>query len=179
MSDVAFLPAGPLDASTLAGLVEILRQVVAAGASVGFLASLDDAEARAYWQAVAADPEVLLWVARVEGRVVASVQLGPCPRPNGRHRAELQKLIVAPAHRGQGLARRLLEAAEAEARARGLTLLVLDTEEGSPAERIYSHLGWSRVGRIPDYAAQPDGTLIATVYFYKRLSPSGEEPEPA
>ncbi|MEL6189438.1 MAG: GNAT family N-acetyltransferase [Myxococcota bacterium] len=169
MSEVAFLPASIVDAPTLAGLVRLLRDVVGAGASVGFLAPLDAQHARTYWEGVAADPAVLLWIATVDGEVAGSIQLAPCFKPNGRHRADLQKLIVGPAFRGRGLARKLLDAVEREAQARGISLLVLDTEEDSDAEHIYPHLGWTRVGRIPEYATQPDGTLIATVYFYKLL----------
>ena len=49
------------------------------------------------------------------------------------------------------------------------TLLVLDTNEGSDAERLYARLGWQRVGSIPDFSIQPRGGLRATVVYYKRL----------
>lgn len=81
----------------------------------------------------------------------------------------MQKLLVLRSERGRGIASRLMAAVEAEALARGLKLLVLDTLQGSAAEAIYAHLGWMRAGMIPDYAAHPDGELAPTVYFYKRL----------
>jgi hypothetical protein len=62
-----------------------------------------------------------------------------------------------------------MEAAEREARVEGRTLLVLDTVTGDPAERLYTRLGWSRVGVIPDYALYPDGRLCGTTVFYKAL----------
>ena len=68
---------------------------------------------------------------------------------------------------------RLIGADEAEAFARGRTVLVLDTATGSPAEAIYARLGWSRVGVIPDYALYPDGRFCATTLFFKRLGESG------
>ena len=40
---------------------------------------------------------------------------------------------------------------------------------GSHAETVYQHLGWHKVGDVPDYAAEPDGTLHATAIHYKRL----------
>ena len=49
------------------------------------------------------------------------------------------------------------------------SLLVLDTLAGSHAETVYRHLGWHKVGDVPDYAAEPDGTLHATAIHYKRL----------
>jgi hypothetical protein len=63
-----------------------------------------------------------------------------------------------------------MRAAEDEARAAGKTLLVLDTVTGSTAERLYTRLGWTRVGVIPDYALMPEGGLCATTYFYRRLA---------
>lgn len=64
------------------------------------------------------------------------------------------------------------ETAAAEA---GMSLLVLDTLRGSAAERIYAHMGWTRVGEIPAYAASPDGELHPTVYFYKTIQAQGGE----
>lgn len=71
--------------------------------------------------------------------------------------------------RGRGLGRRLLGAAEEAAAASGITLLHLDTETDSPAERLYGSAGWTRAGVIPDYAADPAGVLRPTTLYYKRL----------
>lgn len=60
-----------------------------------------------------------------------------------------------------------MNAAESCAGVNGKTILVLDTQPGSQAEFIYEHLGWSKVGNIPDYVASPDGSLHTTAYFYK------------
>ena len=62
-----------------------------------------------------------------------------------------------------------MEQAEADARAEGKTLLVLDTVTGSTAERLYARLGWQRLGVIPDYALYPDGRLCDTTVFWKRI----------
>lgn len=161
-----------LKAEDIAALAKLLQATVEAGASVGFLAPLEEGEARAYWQAVGGalgGPALRCWVAEMNGQPVGSVQLAPCLRANGRHRAEIQKLMVHPAHRRAGIAAGLMQAAEDAAHAQGCTLLVLDTEAGSPAERFYRHLGWEAVGDIPDYALTPDGQLLTTRYFYKRL----------
>ena len=138
----------------------------------GFLAPLSIDRATRYWEQVLASlgDGLLLWVAETEGRVVGSVQLAPSQKENGRHRAELQKLFVLSAFRGQGIATRLMAAAETAALAAGRTLLVLDTLAGSDAEPVYRHLGWQRAGEIPNYAASPDGQLFPTVYYYKLLA---------
>ncbi|MCP5149915.1 MAG: GNAT family N-acetyltransferase [Ectothiorhodospiraceae bacterium] len=156
-------------------LAALLVDAVDGGASVGYLAPLAPERARHYWSDVlsALGPELRLWVAEVDGTVAGSVQLAPSGRENGRHRAEIQRLLVHRAHRGKGIARALMAAAEDEARRLGRTMLVLDTQRGSAAEAIYGHLGWQRAGEIPDYAATPDGSLQPTVYFYKQLVTTG------
>jgi GNAT superfamily N-acetyltransferase len=157
--------------SELGQLAELLRDSVDGGASVGFLPPLAEEEARGYWQPVlaeAAGGARVLLVARQHGRIVGTVQLALERRPNGRHRAEVQKLLVHRSVRRQGIARRLMAAIEAEARAAGRTLLVLDTLEGHAAEQLYPAIGYVRAGRIPQFARTPDG-LEATVVFYKVL----------
>ncbi|MEU8762650.1 GNAT family N-acetyltransferase [Streptomyces sp. NPDC048659] len=150
------------------GLGDLLVDAVASGASLGFLAPLEPAEAAAWWTGAAGDREV--WAAYGPGdEVLGAVTLVRDGKANGRHRGEIAKLVVHRAARGRGLGPRLLAAAEAHAAATGLTLLVLDTETGSPAERLYRAAGWSEAGSIPDFAAGPGGALKATTLFYKRL----------
>jgi acetyltransferase len=155
----------------IAPLAELLIDAVHGGASVGFLAPLASHTAQTYWQGVlqSLDDSLLLWVAELDGRVVGSVQLALCAKENGRHRGEVQKLFVHRAARGLGIASRLMAAAEAEARRRQRTLLVLDTLLGSQAEAVYRHLGWTRAGEIPQYAAAPDGEIFPTVVYFKAI----------
>ena len=47
---------------------------------------------------------------------------------------------------------------------------MLDTRQGDPAEALYASLGWVRAGVIPDYARSADGSLHATVIYYKLLA---------
>ena len=154
----------PSAAASLAGMPDLLVDVVHDGASVGFLAPLAPATATAYWSGVYASlgDALLLWVAESDGVAVGSVQLAPSMKQNGRHRAEVQKLLVPRAWRSRGVAKRLLAETEAWARAHGRTLLVLDTS-------AYRRLGWQDIGGIPDYAAGTDGALRANRIFYKRL----------
>jgi hypothetical protein len=65
-----------------------------------------------------------------------------------------------------------MRAAEECARAERLTLLLLDTCKGGAAERLYQSLGWERVGEVPDFALNPDGSWCTTVFFYKALGQS-------
>lgn len=62
-----------------------------------------------------------------------------------------------------------MERADVEARAEGRTLLVLDTVTGGTADRLYTRLGWTRVGEIPGYALYPDGGPCGSTIFWKAL----------
>jgi acetyltransferase len=59
---------------------------------------------------------------------------------------------------------------EEAARQEGRLLLVLDTRLGDDAERLYTRMGYLRVGIIPQFARSSSGSLDATVIFYRDLS---------
>ncbi|GAA1823106.1 GNAT family N-acetyltransferase [Planosporangium flavigriseum] len=167
--DADLLDSGPV-ASAESGLADVLVDCVSGGASVGFLAGLTQDEARAWWRGALQDPNSLTWVARDEsGRIIGTVRLLLATQPNGAHRAEVAKLLVHRDSRGRGCAWALLSTLEETARKLGRTVLVLDTQTGSPAERRYERMGWQRVGVIEDYAATPDGRLEPTTLMSKRL----------
>jgi acetyltransferase len=153
-------------------LAALLQDAVEGGAAVGFLPPLSLAEAAAYWRevvsAVSAAGRILL-VAVQDGALVGTVQLDLAARPNGRHRAEVSKVLVHSAHRRQGVGRALMLAIEAEAARAGRTTLVLDTRLDDAGEALYTSLGYQRAGVIPNYARSADGTLHATVVMYKLL----------
>ncbi|MFB6835632.1 GNAT family N-acetyltransferase [Streptomyces sp. NPDC056361] len=155
------------------GLAALLVDAVDGGASVGFRAPLEPAEAAAWWARAAgeaAEGVRDVWAALgPDGRPAGVVTLVRAGTANGRHRGEIARLLVHRSARGRGLGRRLLAAAEAHAAATGLTLLVLDTQTDSPAERLYRAAGWTAAGTIPDFAADPYGTLRPTTLYYKRL----------
>jgi acetyltransferase len=154
-------------------LVELLQDAVHNGASVGFVSPLRREVARQYWHDIIKDIRQgsrLLLVLRIGKRVAGSVQLDLCMRPNGTHRAEVQKLFVLTSARRQGFGRALMAAIEQEARNARRSLLYLDTESHKPAEAMYRRLGWLPAGEIPDYALSPDGHLCGTTIFYKKIA---------
>lgn len=63
--------------------------------------------------------------------------------------AKIEYLWIAAPYRRTGLGRRLVEAAEAEARARGCDVVVLDTHDFQ-APGFYAKLGYVAVGRTED-----------------------------
>ncbi|GGK42981.1 GNAT family N-acetyltransferase [Salinarimonas ramus] len=155
-----------------AALADIHRACVARGASVSLMADTPREEALAFWRSVAADVGAggtILLVAENDGRMVGTVQVCAAGRPNQPHRGDLAKMLVHPDAQGRGVGTALLAAAEREALAAGLWLLVLDTTPGTAAERLYTRGSWEPVGVIPDFALWPDGRLGATKLFYKDL----------
>ncbi|MGW1408807.1 N-acetyltransferase family protein [Streptomyces sp. NPDC002403] len=153
-------------------LAALLVDTVNGGSSVGFLAPLDRDTAAAWWRERAGAVEAGLlqvWIARDAERVAGTIGLVPARLPNARHRAEVAKLMVRPSARGRGVGRSLLDAVERSAAGTGVTLLVLDTESGSPAERLYRSAGWTECGSIPDYAGDPAGALRPTTLYYKAI----------
>jgi GNAT superfamily N-acetyltransferase len=152
-------------------LAHLLLDAIDSGAGVSFMPGLTDAEAEAWWRSVldSLTSRAVLLVARDEQGIVGTVQLQPAWAPNQPHRADVAKLIVHRRARGRGVARALMRALEEAAVSAGFTLLVLDTCEASAAERLYRSLGWVRVGVVPGFALNPDGSMCDTVFFYKSL----------
>jgi ribosomal protein S18 acetylase RimI-like enzyme len=155
--------------SDIAQLADILIAVVDQGASVGYLPPLEPADAAAYWSSVL-EPGVVLLVAERGQQIVGTAQLIGAMRPNGRHRAEVAKVLVHPRAQRQGIGRALLAAIDDAARADERSLLVLDTRAGDPSNQLYRSAGYVEVGQIPRYARAADGTLADTVIYYKELA---------
>ena len=102
---------------------------------------------------------------RDAGRVVAGISgwtWGDC--------CEMQNLWVEPGLRGQGLATRLIAAAESEATARGCSQTVHFTY-AFQARALYEQNGYELVGRVEDF---PSGTDV--LWYRKRLPPI-QDPE--
>lgn len=159
--------------SVLPDLMELLRDAVANDASVGFLHPVAPEVNESFWrevhQVIENRNRVLLVSYDGQDKVTGTIQLDLATRPNALHRGEVQKLLVHTTHRRQGIAKALIDAVEECARQLNRTLLVLDTFQGSDAERLYGKWGYVRVGVIPEYARVNDNSLQATVVFYKLL----------
>ncbi|GAA1085907.1 GNAT family N-acetyltransferase [Kitasatospora arboriphila] len=165
------LTAEALDAAAPA-LAGLLIDAVRAGASVGFPADLTDEAATAWWRArvdAVAAGALSVPPAGPAGAPLGTVSLALEQYPNGAHRAEIGKLLVHSTARRRGLGRTLLALAERAAAERGRTLLLLDTETDSDAELLYRSSGWTALGTVPGYAADPAGTLRPSTFFYKHL----------
>ena len=163
---------GALSADDLNQLAETLDQAVAQGASIGFVPPFGHAQALVFWQKLIPafmSGERRLLVARLNGKIVGTVQLAVSQPANGTHRGDVNKLMVHPDARRLGIARSLMVAIELVARSAGKTLLVLDTISGGAAEGLYTSLEYKVAGRIPVYAVSTEGELESTTVMYKVL----------
>jgi GNAT superfamily N-acetyltransferase len=160
--------------SDLEALADILRAVVYDGAGVSFVVPFSIDDARVFWltsvlPGVQARTRRVL-IARLDQRIVGTVQIDLATPPNQQHRAEILKLLVHPSARRRGIARALMIAVEPVARAEGRTLLTLDTWTGRPAEALYVSLGYVVAGVIPRYArGSLTPQLEPTTIMYKHL----------
>lgn len=156
----------------LAALADVLLDCVQGGASVSFMASLSHAEAISFFESVlerVQHGDRILLEAFIDSRLVGTVQILTAMPPNQPHRADVAKLLVLQSVRRQGVGRELMKHVEEMSRQAGKTLLVLDTETGGHAEKLYVSLGWTTVGVIPRYALYPDGAWCDTTFFCKQL----------
>lgn len=139
------------------------RSPAASGALVRYYRELAD---RFGFDAPAADdlaafqpPDGLFLLARTADDVVGCAGL----RRLDATTAEVKRMWIDPAHRGQGLARRLLAALEQAARTAGRTRMVLDTNSAlREAIGLYRRAGYRSVERYND---NPD----AQCWFAKQL----------
>jgi ribosomal protein S18 acetylase RimI-like enzyme len=167
------IPTARLDAD-LEELADVLRAVVYDGAGVSFVVPFSIDESRAFWMTqvlpgVQARSRRVM-VARLDRRIVGTVQIDLATPPNQQHRAEVLKLLVHPAARRRGIARELMIAIEKAASEEGRTLLTLDTWTGRAAEDLYRSLGYLAAGVIPRYArGSLTPELEPTTIMFKEL----------
>ncbi|MFN5524911.1 GNAT family N-acetyltransferase [Bradyrhizobium sp.] len=132
-----------------------------------YYAELSRRFARGYDVALSRDPDATdmiaprgaFFVALSDGLPLGCVGL----KGAGSPLAEIKRLWVAPAARGLGLARRLMDAAETAARQLLITTLRLDTNSAlGEAMQLYRRTGWTEIERFND-DPYPD------LFFEKRL----------
>jgi ribosomal protein S18 acetylase RimI-like enzyme len=171
MSEIAIAPLTD-EPTTRSALTKMLIEAVASGGSVSFMHPLAPEQADAFWRnslAAADRGERIVLGAFDADKLIGTVTLLLDLPPNQPHRAEIAKMMTRISHRGRGVARALMHAAENLAIARGRTLLVLDTATEDGAAGLYEGLGFTLSGIIPDYALKPHGGLVGTMIYWKRI----------
>ena len=100
------------------------------------------------------DPDVRLWEARMDGSLAGTVAL----RRIGARQVEVKTMRIAPAFRGRGLARELLEFVLDKAREGHERTVFLETGVADlfvPARGLYASAGFVRCGPYGEYGPDP------------------------
>ena len=111
-------------------------------------------------------PNIVFFVARMDGEAVG------CGGVEFRDDfAELKRMYVRPASRGNGIGRAILDRLEAEARGRGVGRLVLETGDVlHPAIRMYERAGFTRCAAFGPYTTMPPQSVERSVFMEKRIA---------
>lgn len=110
-------------------------------------------------------PGVLFFIARLGGEAVGCGGIAL-----QGDSAEVKRMYVRHAARGHSVARTILDRLKAEARARGVSRLTLETGDAQHAAiRFYERSGFTRCGAFGDYAAMPAPAIERSVFFEKRI----------
>ncbi len=122
-------------------------------------------------------PEVAFYVARIGERAVGIAALvtegaGPSGAqasdvrvpavPDALPRGELKRMFVDPSARGRGVAAALLTRIEADAAARGIREIVLETGDlHHAAQALYTRYGYRRIPQFGQYIGEPHSVCFA------------------
>jgi ribosomal protein S18 acetylase RimI-like enzyme len=135
----------------------VVEAVVRDGGAVGWVGVPDRTETAHWLAAIAA--EVAAGRSRMAllgagGRVAALGRWTRYPKATVAVNAEVLQVMVHPAARGQGLARRLVGALVEDARAHRIETLTLDVRGNNHAAMaLYESFGFVPYGRLPDFVA--------------------------
>ncbi len=175
MTSVAVERLGLFSDEDLAALCEAANAAIIDGGGFGWVNPPGHAALEAYFKGVLLVPGRELFVSRIDGTPVGSVQLVRPPRNNEAQAfaAHLTHSFVAPYARGHGLARMMTARVEEGARALGYHALNLDVRETQEAAiALYESMGYIRWGIHPAYA-RVGGRTVRGIYYYKPLQPHG------
>ncbi len=159
-------------------LWRILEPTIRAGESYALPQDLGREEALAYW--TGPDRETFVAEAGGEagggaggdagGEVVGTYFLRANQAGGGAHVANCG-YMTAPWAAGRGVARRMCEHSLAHARERGFRAMqfnfVVSTNER--AVRLWQHLGFAVVGRLPLAFRRPDGSYVDALVMFRAL----------
>jgi RimJ/RimL family protein N-acetyltransferase len=172
MSDLVIRRATAADAPRL---VELARQV--SSEPEGWLLSSSDwrsaGDERHYLRAIRRSPHAAVYVAEVEGEIVARLSLARDPHPASSHVADLG-LMVDASHRRLGIGRALLAQAAAWARELGVSKLELHVfPHNAPALALYESFGFTKEGyRRRHY--RRDGDYLDAILMAYEVAPTLE-----
>ncbi len=168
MGDIAVRPARPAD---IVAITEIYADAVANGTASYELIPPNRSEMESRFTALAEGRFPYL-VAERDGKVVGYAYAGPFrPRPAYRFTVE-DSVYVAPAAKGKGVGRALLEALIAEVADRGFRQVVAVIGDGRPDSAsviLHEKLGFRHAGRL-EGSGYKMGRWLDTVFMQLEMN---------
>lgn len=156
-------PAIPGDAAAIAA---IILPTIRAGTTYTLDRDMTEADALAYW--LGADKQS--FVAEQAGTVVGTYYIRPNQAGGGGHVCNCGYMTSAAAA-GRGIASRMCEHSLGHARAAGYRAMqfnfVVSTNER--AVRLWQHLGFAIVGRLPAAFEHPEFGYVDALVMYRTL----------
>ena len=155
----------------LADLCNITEQAVKAGGGFGWLSVPPRNTLNKYWKGVVLIQNRKLIVGRVNKAIAGTLQLISQPSNNEAQQKifNITSHFVAPWARGYGLAKALIDKAEAIATDKGASHIQLDVRQTQDAAiQLFKSKGYEQWGTNPCYAIV-DGKNIEGLYFFKKL----------
>jgi ribosomal-protein-alanine N-acetyltransferase len=134
----------------------------------------DRADRRGFRHAVRS-PTIICRVAEMDGQVCGYVIV---ERRRTSDLGRLTSIAVSPETSGSGIGRRLLDAAESEARAAGCARMRLEVRaDNAPARRLYEAAGYTLIETVPGY--YEDGADACRYEKVLSAAPGKTGPRPA
>jgi ribosomal protein S18 acetylase RimI-like enzyme len=164
------------DGEVRAQVARVVTAVTAEGGAVGWLDVPAAAEIGAWLDEILAAVgagQARLAVVAVAGRIEGLGRWERYRKPTVAVNADVQQVMLHPGARGGGLARALVTALVADARAHGVEVLTLDVRGNNHAAMaLYESCGFVVRGRLPDFVAV-GGERWDRVIYAQDLRPPG------
>ena len=155
----------------LADLCNITEQAIRAGGGFGWLKVPPRKVLNKYWNGLVVVQSRILVVGRLNNAIAGALQLG-LQSPNNEAQKDIATItshFVAPWARGYGLAKNMIDHAEAIAKENSIFCVQLDIRETQEAAiQLFKSKGYEHWGTNPGYA-QIEGNIIKGLYFYKNI----------
>lgn len=132
-----------------------------------FLASLSVEQREEMWQGFfeSEHQDSFLYVAEMDGQVVAFCNFGPRREDLANYDCEMYAIYMLEAYQRKGIGGMLMRAAMAKLREEGYTAMYLWVMEGNPAMDFYEKIGGTRIADRPFSA--DDATAQEYAYGYR------------
>jgi len=158
----------PLESADWSAVWHFLEPVLRAGDTYGLAPDIDEVAAWHYWVATATASYV---AATADGAVVGTYYLRPNAGGPGAHVCNCG-YVVASTARGQGVAARMCEHSQAEARRFGFRAMQynLVAATNTAAVRLWQRQGFHIAGTLPGAFAHPEHGPVDAYVMYKSLA---------